>query len=112
MIEALLNKMVKVGDLTVHLPNGAVTRAGDGSGPPVTMRVNGRGLRRLVANPSLGLGEAYMEGDLTIEQGTLWDLLEIVGKSGGRPPHRRTPPTPGPEAGQRTGPDVHDRHTS
>lgn len=82
MIEALLQKMVKVGDLTVHLPNGSTTKAGDGSGPPVTMRVNGRGLRRLVANPSLGLGEAYMEGDLKIEQGTLWDLLEIVGKRG------------------------------
>lgn len=112
MIEALLNKMVKVGDLTVHLPNGSVKKAGDGSGPPVTMRVNARGLRRLVANPSLGLGEAYMEGDLTIEQGTLWDLLEIVGKSGGRTPKRGTPLTRAKKAVKRTVQSVNDRIAS
>ncbi|WP_426010073.1 class I SAM-dependent methyltransferase [Caulobacter sp. DWR2-3-1b2] len=88
MIEALLKKMIKVGDLTIHMPNGSVVKAGDGAGPPVTMRVTAKGLRRLVTNPSLGLGEAYMDSDLTIEQGTLWDLLEIVGKSGGRTPKR------------------------
>ncbi|KQY35405.1 SAM-dependent methyltransferase [Caulobacter sp. Root487D2Y] len=109
MIEALLKKMVKVGDLTIHLPNGSTTKAGDGSGPPVTMRVNGRGLRRLVANPSLGLGEAYMEGDLKIEQGTLWDLLEIVGKSGGRTPKRGTPLKRAQKAIKRTVQSVNDR---
>ncbi len=112
MIEALLKKMVKVGDLTVHLPNGSTTRAGDGSGPPVTMRVNARGLRRLVANPSLGLGEAYMEGDLKIEQGTLWDLLEIVGKSGGRTPKRGTPLKRAQKALKRTVQSVNDRIAS
>jgi cyclopropane-fatty-acyl-phospholipid synthase len=88
MLQALLNKMVKVGDLTLHLPNGKVVRAGDGTGAPVAIRLNGRGLRRLVGNPSLGLGEAYMDGDLTFEKGQLWDLLEIVGRSGGRSPGR------------------------
>ena len=112
MIEALLNKMVKVGDLTVHLPNGSVTKAGDGTGPPVVMRVNGRGLRRLVANPSLGLGEAYMEGDLTLDQGTLWELLEIVGKSGGRTPKRGTPLTRAKKAFKRTIQSVNDRIAS
>jgi cyclopropane-fatty-acyl-phospholipid synthase len=89
MIEALLRRMIKIGDLTVHLPGGRVQRAGDGSGAPVVIRLTGKGLRRLVANPSLGLGEAYMDEDLTLEQGTLWDLLEIVGRSGGRAPKGR-----------------------
>lgn len=88
MLQALLDKMVKVGDLTLHLPNGKTVRTGDGTGAPVAIRLNGRGLRRLVGNPSLGLGEAYMDGDLTFEKGQLWDLLEIVGKSGGRSPGR------------------------
>jgi cyclopropane-fatty-acyl-phospholipid synthase len=88
MLQVLLNKMVKVGDLTLHLPNGKTVHAGDGTGAPVAIRLNGKGLRRLVGNPSLGLGEAYMDGDLTFEKGQLWDLLEIVGKSGGRSPGR------------------------
>jgi len=87
MIEALLRKMIKTGDLTAHLPGGRVVKAGDGTGPPVVIRINSRGLRRL-ANPSLGLGEAYMEEDVVFEQGTLSQLLEIVGESGGRKPKR------------------------
>ena len=87
MIEALLSKMIKTGDFTAHLPGGRVVKAGDGTGPPVAIRINGRGLRRL-ANPSLGLGEGYMEGDIVFEQGTIDQLLTIVGESGGRKPKR------------------------
>lgn len=87
MIEALLSKMIKTGDFTARLPGGRVIKAGDGAGPPVIIRVNSRGLRRL-ANPSLGLGEGYMEGDIVFEQGTISDLLTIVGESGGRKPKR------------------------
>lgn len=85
MIEALLGKMIKTGDLTVRLPGGRVIRAGDGAPPQVTIRINARGLRRL-ARPGLGLGEAYMEEDLVFEAGSLPDLLEIVGRSGAREP--------------------------
>ena len=87
MIEALLTKMIRTGDLTAHLPGGRVVKAGDGTGPPVAIRINARGLRRL-ANPSLGLGEGYMEGDIVFEQGTIDQLLTIVGESGGRKPKR------------------------
>ncbi|MBC7669535.1 MAG: class I SAM-dependent methyltransferase, partial [Gemmatimonadaceae bacterium] len=112
MIEALLKKMIKVGDLTIHMPNGSVVKAGDGAGPPVTMRVTAKGLRRLVTNPSLGLGEAYMDSDLTIEQGTLWDLLEIVGKSGGRTPKRGSALKRARKAFKRTVQSVNDRIAS
>ena len=87
MIEALLARMIKTGDFTARLPGGRVVKAGDGSGPPVVIRINSRGLRRLT-NPSLGLGEGYMEGDIVFEQGTIADLLTIVGESGGRKPKR------------------------
>jgi len=89
MIEKLLARMVKVGDLTVKLPGGREVRAGDGAGPPVVMRLTRAGLTRLVANPSLGLAEAYMDEDMVLEQGSVWDLLEIVGRSGARGPKGR-----------------------
>ena len=87
MIETLLAKMIKTGDLTAYLPGGRIVKAGDGTGPPVAIRINARGLRRL-ANPSLGLGEGYMEGDIVFEQGAIDQLLTIVGESGGRKPKR------------------------
>jgi cyclopropane-fatty-acyl-phospholipid synthase len=86
MIEAFLRKLIKVGDLTVRLPDGRRVRAGDGSGPPVIVALSSRAIRAIVAKPNLGTGESYMNGDLVIEQGSLWDLLEIVGRSGGQNP--------------------------
>jgi hypothetical protein len=58
MIETLLRRMIKVGDLTLHLPGGRVERLGDGTGTPVVARMTGKGLRRIAANPGLGLGAA------------------------------------------------------
>ena len=111
MIEALLSKMIKSGDLTAHLPGGRMIKAGNGAGPPVVIRISARGLRRL-ANPSLGLGEGYMEGDIVFEQGTISDLLTIVGESGGRKPKRGSPLTHLRKAIKRQLQQVNDRVAS
>ncbi len=111
MIEALLSKMIKTGDFTARLPGGRVIKAGDGTGPPVVIRVNGRGLRRL-ANPSLGLGEGYMEEDIVFEQGTIDQLLTIVGESGGRKPKRGSALTRFRKALKRRIQQVNDRVAS
>ena len=111
MIEALLSKMIKTGDFTARLPGGRVVKAGDGTGPPVVIRVNGRGLRRL-ANPSLGLGEGYMEEDIVFEQGTIDQLLTIVGESGGRKPKRGSALTRFRKALKRRIQQVNDRVAS
>jgi cyclopropane-fatty-acyl-phospholipid synthase len=111
MIEALLSRMIKTGDFTAHLPGGRVIKAGDGTGPPVAIRINSRGLRRL-ANPSLGLGEGYMEGDIVFEQGSISDLLTIVGESGGRKPKRGSAFTRFRKALKRRVQQVNDRAAS
>ena len=46
MIESFLRRMIKVGDLTVRLADGRTLTAGDGTGPPVTLRVAAKALRR------------------------------------------------------------------
>ncbi|MDG2520131.1 cyclopropane-fatty-acyl-phospholipid synthase [Caulobacter segnis] len=92
MIEALLQQQIKVGRLTVRLPNGRTITAGDGTGTPVTVKLTNKGIRRIAAKPGLGLGEAFMDEDLVFEQGRMWDLLEIVGRSGSRIPKGRGGP--------------------
>ncbi len=51
-------------------------------GPSVTMRIHDRwtGLR-LLLRPRLAFGEAYMDGKLTVENGTLYDLLDLLGRN-------------------------------
>jgi cyclopropane-fatty-acyl-phospholipid synthase len=89
LIETLLARVANTGDLTVKLPGGRVIRSGDGTGAPVVVRLTRKGLARLLANPGLGAAEAYMDEDLVLEQGTAYDLLQIVGRSGARGPKGR-----------------------
>ncbi|MFZ5791767.1 MAG: class I SAM-dependent methyltransferase [Pseudomonadota bacterium] len=52
---------------------------GPGPGPAPTIRLHERALhRQLFFNPKLHFGEAYMDGRLTIEDGTLYEVLDLV----------------------------------
>lgn len=71
--------IVEKGNLTIIDSSGATHRFGDGSGPPVVVRLGDRGVERgLVLNSQLVLGEAYMQGRLVVEKGTIYDFLEVV----------------------------------
>lgn len=51
---------------------------GPASGPQAAIRLHDPALpRRIVLNPPLAVGEAYMDGQLTIEEGTLYDFLDV-----------------------------------
>jgi cyclopropane-fatty-acyl-phospholipid synthase len=78
LLSHLLNRIVGAGQLTVIDANGKTHRFGPGGSPAVTMHLHDRSLhQRLLIDPELALGEAYMEGTLTIEEGSLYDLLYI-----------------------------------
>jgi cyclopropane-fatty-acyl-phospholipid synthase len=52
---------------------------GDLRGTPVVARIaDARTERRLFFNPALALGEAYMDGSLVMERGTIYDFLELL----------------------------------
>jgi cyclopropane-fatty-acyl-phospholipid synthase len=71
--------MVRIGRLTLvdaagqrHLFEGA-------PGPAVTVRLHDPALNwKLLYRPKLRVPEAYMDGTLTIEEGTLYDFLELM----------------------------------
>jgi cyclopropane-fatty-acyl-phospholipid synthase len=79
-LETLLRDVVRTGDLEVIAPGGARHAAGDGSAPSVRVRITSRlWAARIIAQPELALGEAYMAGALVFERGDVYDLLEIAG---------------------------------
>ena len=90
MLDAFLNRMFKVGHLTVRRPGGRTQTYGDGAGPEVVVSLNARAVRAIGLNPQLAAGEAYMDGDLVLEQGDIWDLMQIVGRNAAsaEPSHR------------------------
>ena len=79
LFASLLRRLVKFGTLTVIDPRGSAHGVQGAGGPSVTIRLHDPSVSRaLVRNPALAVGEAYMDGRLTVEQGTLFDLLTIL----------------------------------
>jgi cyclopropane-fatty-acyl-phospholipid synthase len=77
MFDRLLSRGIKRGCITVIDPSGRRQSFGQG-GPSVTVRVADRATDwSLALNPALKVGEAYMDGTLTIEEGSLYDLIDI-----------------------------------
>ena len=75
----LLRRLVQFGRLTVIDPKGTAHRLEGAGGPSATVRLHDSSVvRALVRNPALAVGEAYMDGRLTVEDGTLFDFLTIL----------------------------------
>jgi len=82
LFQKLLQKVIQDGNLRLIDSKGKITDCGDGTGPRCTMRIKKRILEyKLVLNPPLYLGEAYMDGDITQEEGTLRDFLEMLARN-------------------------------
>jgi len=79
IFRSLLTKMIQKGSLRYIDPAGKATMLGDGKGPKAAVRLHDKKLEwSLAVNPSVRVPEAYMDGLLTIEEGSLRDLLEII----------------------------------
>lgn len=75
----IADRLIAHGRLTIVDAHGHRHVVGDGAGPEVTIRLHDRRLHLLLAlHPHLHFGEAYMDGRLTIENGCLEDLIEIL----------------------------------
>jgi cyclopropane-fatty-acyl-phospholipid synthase len=71
-------KVIRTGRLTIIDAGGRRHVVGDGDEPKATVRLHDKALHhRLALNPYLYIGEAYMDGTLTVERGSLHDFLTI-----------------------------------
>lgn len=78
LLSHMFRRFVRVGSLTVIDGHGRRHVFAGTPGPNVTMRLHDPALhRKLFFSPDLSMGEAYMDGTLTFEQGTLYDFLHL-----------------------------------
>ncbi len=79
LIDRFLARAVKRGELTVIHSDGREARFGtpDPEFKPVTMRLAKGAVRQILRDPSLGAAEAYMDGNLTLDQGDILDLVVL-----------------------------------
>jgi cyclopropane-fatty-acyl-phospholipid synthase len=82
MLKGMLRRLIQTGRLVVIWPDGTSSQFGEVSKSDdvldVIVRLKGALTPlKLAINPDLYLGEAYVDGALLMERGTLWDLLEL-----------------------------------
>lgn len=80
LLARLLKQVVKTGSLTMIDAGGATHHFGEGDFEnAVTFRLHEPRLaRRLYFRSHLALGESYTDGTLTIENGDIYDFLDLV----------------------------------
>ena len=95
VLRAVAGRLIHTGNLRVITAAGTSLTFGDGTGKPVRIRFTSRAAQwGMLLHPELRFGEAYMDGALAVEQGSIADVLAIVlgqgQKSGGWARLRRT----------------------
>lgn len=86
MFDRFLRAFIKIGRLTIHYPDGSETQVGevpaDYPNLDVVLRIKNRVTAwKVWLHPDPYFGEAYMDGSLVIERGSLWDLLDLCGRN-------------------------------
>jgi cyclopropane-fatty-acyl-phospholipid synthase len=82
VLDKLLTRSIRHGALELVDPSGARRRYGEPTAQPVIVRLGDDATARAIGrNPALGAGEAYMDGRLTFEQGTIWNLVDLLGRN-------------------------------
>ena len=81
----LLGNLIQIGCLNIFDATGRSYQFhGRYKGPEVTVRLHDQSLhRKLFFDPMLHLGEAVMDGTLTVEDGELYDLLDLLARNVG-----------------------------
>jgi cyclopropane-fatty-acyl-phospholipid synthase len=78
MLKHLLDSLLKEGSLTGIFPGGRQVTYGRGE-PHLTLRLHDRrAIAELALDPDLKLGELYMDGRLTVEDGDVAHLLSLL----------------------------------
>jgi cyclopropane-fatty-acyl-phospholipid synthase len=87
LLDKLLKKTIRHGSLTVIDPKGYPTAYGDGSAPHIAVRIHTtQAALKILFDPQMAVGEAYMEGTLTVETGTIYDVVDLVFRNIGLTP--------------------------
>ncbi|PVA11261.1 SAM-dependent methyltransferase [Pelagivirga sediminicola] len=79
-LHRFLETLIKTGQLTLTYPDGTTRKyQGSAAGPHIAVTLKNPALpRRIMLSPEMGVGEGYVEGDLTIENDDLEGFLRLA----------------------------------
>ncbi len=85
LLASVLKRVVKAGSLRLVDWDGRRIDFGEATANPLTMRLHDRRVAfDILRNPQLTLGEAYMDGRLSVEGGSIADLMALLARNIGK----------------------------
>ncbi len=80
LLDRVLRRFIVEGRFSVRYPNGQlVTYTGAKPGPEAGIEIKTRKtLRRLITDPNMAVGEAYMDGTMVPLGSTIYDVLDVL----------------------------------
>jgi len=81
-LRAVCHRLIRTGTVQVTTAAGSSFSCGDGTGTPVAIRSASRAAEwRILLDPEFRLGEAYMDGSIIVDQGSIAEFLDIAVKN-------------------------------
>ena len=78
-LHRFLGRTIRSGHLSVRYPDGRMVSYGDPAKPELAVRLSDeRWIGRILRNPALKFGEAYMEGALLPEDAGIYPVLDLL----------------------------------
>ncbi|MEP7456942.1 cyclopropane-fatty-acyl-phospholipid synthase family protein [Phyllobacterium sp. SB3] len=79
LLRAALSRMIHTGTLKITDSTGKTRTFGDGTGEEFHFRINTAAAERRIAfDPSLHFAEAYMNSEIDVLQGDIYDVLKLI----------------------------------
>lgn len=79
ILASFFARCIKKGTLKVSFASGKTEIYGDGTGDEVAVRFADKGAQTgFVLDPAMKFGEAYMDGRLIVEKGTIYDVIVVL----------------------------------
>jgi cyclopropane-fatty-acyl-phospholipid synthase len=79
LLRSVLASFIRRGNLQVTTARGRTFNVGDGTGKLIAARFTSRRAQiGLLLDPELKLGEAYMDGTVVVERGSIADLVDLA----------------------------------
>jgi cyclopropane-fatty-acyl-phospholipid synthase len=79
LLAIVLRPYIRRGNFSLTTSGGRTFTLGDGTGKPIAVRFTSRAAEwGLLLDPELKFGEAYMDGTLVVEEGTIADILALA----------------------------------
>ncbi len=77
LLNWVVGQVIHTGALDLILPDGKLRHFGHGKARVAVRIHDWKTVRRIALNPDIALGEAYMDGRLTLSKGDIYDFLEL-----------------------------------